>query len=159
MALTRRDLELMDQRRVLQARATDEAGTGFTRSQAKLALRNLDKQIARQAEPAKQPNKVVPLPEPRNGPPVGTKPGVENQPSPLVPTVPPEAEKIANSPITAPTMDDAARDAAAATPLDPVAKALGQPPKRKKYGSATTALTGETGLGNVGNIASRVLLG
>lgn len=162
MAVTKRDLELLDKRAQLQMQANDEAGTGMSRLIARRQLEKLNasvaapKKVAPAAPKAVQPapaSTVVPLP----------------QVTSTASAVPPEAQPLADNPIAAPTLDDAARDvaasspldpAAASSPLDPVAVAIGQPPKRKKYGLATTTLTGETGLGgSLGNIASKVLLG
>lgn len=156
MALTRRELELLDRRQRMQGIADEgtRGGVGYLR--ARRSLQRINEQITTPAKPAKP----KPFDENKNKPGVQPMPTASPLPAPVTsPTVPPEAQPIAQSPLVPPTMDDAARDTAAASPLDPVAVALKQPMKRKKYGVGTTALTGETGLGSLGNVASKVLLG
>lgn len=155
MALTRRDLEMLDRRAALQA--PDETIRAPMQNIRRRQLSRLDEKIVAPAKPAPKPepkSTVVPLPRVAEG--GGVPRPAEGRVNPLLP---PEVKPVVETPLPAPTMDDAARDVAAATPLDPVAAALGQPAKRKRYGAAATALTGEMGLGNVGNIASKVLLG
>jgi hypothetical protein len=137
-----------------------------------LALKRLREFDAAQAGP-----KAAPAPKPKPAPaqvvtplpvavptqPAGPAPGQDGASPPIAQApLPVGAQGTIDTPPTIPQIDDA-RDRVdasqpAPTPTGPDA-VVPDPRKRKRYGLASTILTGETGLGNLGGIARRNLLG
>jgi hypothetical protein len=167
MALTKRDLELIDQRTQLQAAYTDEAGTGMSRHRAGRQLRALDASLAKPPPPKKKPPAAAPAPA------AAPTPAPAAAPTPV--TLDSVIGQTGTSPLTnptivpeVPTLDDAAARVEATEPMervatrgvpDPATGPVPYEPKRKRYGVAATTLTGEGGVSRLGGVATRALLG
>jgi hypothetical protein len=161
MALTAADLALLAKRNRLQAKANDPTvSTSIAKVAARKQLLDMDRKIAAptsQAPIAPPAAPVTPLPVATPGPATSQVPPPAQEPPPAQ-QPPGQVGQLAtlDAAPPVPSLDDAAARVAAQQPgqvLQDLTK------RRKRYGIAATTLTGETGLGSLGGIASRSLLG